>query len=119
MVAISRAEQKRRWRIKYPEKVREERRKYLERKILKNPENLKHIHDRILQDFDRLTRLTFGEVLPKVCEMCGKTENLHIHHKQYVYPIVKEDLMRVCIHCHMFIHNQILPFNKELPTDKV
>jgi hypothetical protein len=109
MVAISKAEQCRRWRRKYPEKVREQKRKYLERKILKNPDNLKHIQDRILQDFDRLTRLTFKDKLPTYCEICGSVEELHIHHKRYAYPIIRDDLIRLCARCHRLEHQKINP----------
>lgn len=109
MVAISRAEQRRRWRQKYPEKVRIERRKYLDRKFQKNPALLDGLKGQILADFERLTRIMYDEEMPRVCEMCGKTEDLQIHHKRYVYPVVREDLMRLCRHCHVFVHRQVLP----------
>jgi hypothetical protein len=114
MVAISKAEQNKRWRKKYPEKAREQKRKYLERKILKNPENLEHLRDKLRQDFALLTRLTFNDILIKSCEVCGSTEELQIHHKRYVYPIIREDLIRLCSRCH-FLEHQKLPS----PTNRV
>lgn len=113
MVAISKCEQRRRWRQKYPAKVREERKRYLDRKFQKNPELLNKLKGQILSDFERLSRIMYDSELSKICEMCGSVEDLHIHHKRYSYPIVKEDLMRVCRNCHVFIHRQILPTDKE------
>lgn len=55
--------------------------------------------------FLTLTRLLFNDILPKQCEMCGSKENLHIHHKKYNLPIIKEDLLRVCRSCHLEIHH--------------
>ena len=51
-------------------------------------------------EYGMLTRLLFDSVLPKSCELCGSTENLHIHHKVYALPILREHLQRLCQPCH-------------------
>lgn len=58
-------------------------------------------------DFGNLTRLLFGDILPKVCEHCGSTEKLHIHHKRYALPIIQDDLMRLCQNCHLVLHREL------------
>ena len=100
-------EQNRRYRIKYPEKVREQRKRYLDKKFRESPELMKKLEGQLKTDFDRLTRILYDNILQKKCEKCGKTENLHIHHKRYVYPIVKEDLIRLCRECHNLEHNHL------------
>jgi 5-methylcytosine-specific restriction endonuclease McrA len=108
---MSLKEQRSRYRKKYPEKVKEHRKKYLFKKLLKkieqNPDILKQKEERLIQDFCRLTRLTFENILPKQCENCGSTEDLQIHHKQYKFPIIKEDLIRLCRKCHIEEHQKI------------
>ena len=44
------------------------------------------------------------------CELCGSTENLHIHHLTYdnVYNEKEEDLLCVCDICHSKLHNKDL-----------
>jgi hypothetical protein len=113
MVAISNAEQSKRWRRKYPEKVREQRRKYLDRKIIrkfKEDCNFQNkIKEKLRADFGRLTKLMYNDLLPKYCEICGETEDLHIHHKKYEYPILTKDLIRLCRRCHNLEHQRIIP----------
>lgn len=58
------------------------------------------------EDFSRLTRLLFDYELPKFCELCGSTENLHIHHKVYAVPILREHLQRLCLSCHLKAHHK-------------
>lgn len=108
-MVYSNREQRQRWRKKYPEKVKEQRIKYLDRKFKKNPDSIKKLQGRILQEFDKLTRLTFDDLMPRYCEICGSTDDLHIHHKQYVLPIVKKDLQRLCRRCHVLEHQKITP----------
>lgn len=50
------------------------------------------------------TKFCFDNILPKVCEECGSTSDLHIHHKVYRYPSQLEDLARLCSHCHALVH---------------
>lgn len=110
---IRRREQKRRWRKKYPEKVKEEKRKYLDRKLQKrikeNPSYLDKLKGKLLSDFDRLTRLIFKDKLEMKCRNCGSLKDLHIHHRQYKYPIVKEDLVILCMRCHVLEHQRVHP----------
>ena len=103
--------QNRTWKQRHPEMVKQQRIRYLDKKIHKeideNPEYLDKLKGKLLYEFDRLTRLMFKSVLPDFCENCGATEDLHIHHKQYVYPIVKEDLIRLCRRCHIEEHQKV------------
>ncbi len=96
------------WRKRNPEKVREQARRYRK----KHPEIIKknriryykkqiHIH------FCRLTRLLFKEILPKKCFNCGSKEDLHIHHKEYRYPIREIDLLVLCRSCHTEEHQKL------------
>ena len=100
-------EQRRRYRAKYPEKIKEQRRKYLDNKIKNNPDLIKKASDKLRQDFNRLTKITFDDVLPKCCAVCGSTYDLHIHHKKYVYPIKEEDLIRLCSKHHIEEHQKV------------
>lgn len=60
----------------------------------------KYINNIPLIEFRKITIKEFDGILPKNCEICGSTENLEIHHKNYSYPIIKEDLARLCKSCH-------------------
>jgi len=106
-------EQNKRYRKKYPEKVKEQKRKYLDRKLQKrikeDPKYLDKLKGKLLMDFDRLTRLMFRDKLERKCQDCGSIEDLHIHHKQYKYPIVKKDLVVLCRRCHHLEHQRIHP----------
>lgn len=102
-----RAEQRARYKAKHPEKVRAEKRAYLDRKFRNDPERMKKLEGKIRSEFGKLTRLMYDEVLPKSCENCGATEDLHIHHKRYVYPIEREDIVRLCRRCHVEWHQRI------------
>lgn len=108
-----RREQNKRWRKKYPKKVKEMRVKYLDKKLQKRIKEdssyLDKLKGKLLSDFDRLTRLIFKDKLERKCKNCGSFEDLHIHHKQYKYPIVKEDLVVLCRRCHMLEHQRIHP----------
>ncbi|KKN58838.1 hypothetical protein LCGC14_0548440 [marine sediment metagenome] len=110
---ILKREQRIRYRKKYPEKVKEERRKYLDRKLQKRikeePSYLYKLKGKLLSDFDRLTRLTFKDKLEMKCKNCGSLKDLHIHHKQYKYPIVEEDLVVLCRPCHILEHQRVHP----------
>lgn len=112
-MTISSAEQNRRWRKKYPEKVKEQKRKYLARRLEKrlkdNPLLLDNLRAKLLYDFDKLTRLTWSDKLPTLCEVCGSTEDLHIHHKRYAYPIIRDDIVRLCRRCHVEEHQKLTP----------
>ncbi len=106
-------EENRRWRRKYPEKVKEMRISYLDRKLLKrikkDSKYLDKLKGKLLSDFDRLTRLIYKDKLEKKCSDCDSFEDLHIHHKQYKYPIVKEDLVVLCRKCHILEHQRTHP----------
>ena len=108
---ILRREQRRRYRQRYPEKAKEHRRKYLDRKLQKrikeDPNYIDKLKGKLLSDFSRLTRLMFGNKLEMKCRDCGSIEDLHIHHKQYKYPIVKKDLVVLCRRCHHLEHQRI------------
>ena len=54
-----------------------------------------------------LTRILYSDILPKECKLCGTTEDLHIHHIRYKYPIKEGDLVRLCRKCHHNIHRMI------------
>ena len=117
---ISKAEQRRRYKKKYPEKVKEERRRYLDRKIKKKIEQdnsyLDNRKNHLIQEFNNLTRLMYNDILPRRCENCGDKDDLHIHHKRYVYPIVKEDLIRLCRRCHIEEHQKAIP--PDIPPER-
>lgn len=116
---MTKAEQRRRYRKKYPEKIKDERRKYLDKKLRKeikeNPEVLEKIKGKLLSQFDKLTRLTFDDKLPKRCEDCGISVDLHIHHMQYVYPIELKHLIRLCRRCHVLEHQKLHPRKERDP----
>ena len=110
---ILKREQTKRYRKRHPEKVKEMRIKYLDRKLQKRIEKdnsyLDKLKGKLLSDFDRLTRLMFRDKLEKECQDCGSFEDLHIHHKQYKYPIVKKDLVVLCRRCHHLEHQRVHP----------
>ena len=96
-----------RYRKRHPEKIREQRIKYLDKKFKNNPKLIDKLKGQIHNDFDRLTRLLFDEQLPKKCAVCGSEFDLQIHHKKYAYPIVIEDLRRLCRKHHTEEHQRI------------
>ena len=100
-------EARRRWREKYPEKVKQHRITYLDKKIKANPEGIKKVGEKLRLQFNYLTRLLFADVLPKECAVCGTNEYLHIHHIRYIYPIKKEDLMVLCPKHHVEEHQKV------------
>ena len=108
---MSKIEQQRRYRRKYPEKVKEMKRRYYERKIIKkiqeNPELVIKFEKKLYKQFVSLTRLQWKNKLPKNCENCGISEDLQIHHKQYKYPIERIDLLVLCKRCHTEEHQKI------------
>ena len=110
---ILRREQRRRYNKRHPEKVKEHRMKYLDRKLQKrikeNPNYINKLKGKLLGDFNRLTRLMFKDKLERKCQDCGSFEDLHIHHKQYKYPIVKKDLVVLCRRCHHLEHQRVHP----------
>jgi len=109
---ISNAEQNRRWRSKYPEKVKAQRIRYLDKKIKNNPEEFKAFENKFRQMFNKLTRLMFNDELPKFCAVCGSFDDLQIHHIRYVYPIIKKDIVRLCSRCHIEEHQKTNPYFK-------
>ena len=113
MAKITKAEERKRYRLRHPDKVKDEKRRYLDRKIKKkikeNPNILENLRTKLLQDFDKLTRITFDDSLPKHCEICGLTVDLHIHHMQYIYPIQTKHLIRLCRRCHTLEHQKLHP----------
>jgi len=106
-------EQNRRYRLKYPEKIREGKRKYLARKLEKklreNPEFLEDWKKRFLSEFGTLTRLSFDNILPRECFLCGSTRDLEIHHIRYIYPIQEKDIRRLCKRCHQLEYQRVAP----------
>ncbi len=112
-VRQQRREQRKRYWKKYPEKLKEQRRRYLDRKLKKrikeDPLYIEKLKGKLLSDFGRLTRLTFQDKLEMKCRNCGTTIDLHIHHKQYKFPIVEKDLVVLCRRCHMLEHQRVHP----------
>lgn len=53
-----------------------------------------------------LTNLLFNNLLPKKCEWCSSTKQLHTHHLKYTYPILQRNLSKLCIPCHNKAHNK-------------
>lgn len=102
------AAQKARYRKRHPEKTREQRLKYLDRKFKVNPELMKKLKGQLHNDFNRLTRILFDGVLPKKCAVCSSEWDLQIHHKRYAYPILLEDLERLCRKHHIEEHQKLL-----------
>lgn len=51
-------------------------------------------------------RLRYIEERPWICHVCGKTENLHLHHRTYerVGREELDDLMPLCDPCHGLVH---------------
>jgi hypothetical protein len=99
-------EQKARYRKKHPDMMDASRIRFLEKKFIENPDFVPK--GELRNDFDRLTRLLFDDKLPKKCEICGSISELQIHHKQYKYPIVIEDLVRLCREHHLGKHRMKL-----------
>lgn len=97
-------------RERNPEKYQKLRKKgyinYVKRKLEKNPLLIRDEKFRRIW-FGKLTRLLFGDILPKKCSVCGTREDLQIHHIKYVYPIKKEDLIRLCRRHHIEEHQRI------------
>lgn len=110
---MTRAEQKRRYKLRHPDKVREGKRRYLSKRIEKrlrdDPIFLNDYKQRFINEFHTLTRLSFDAVLPRECFFCGSRSDLEIHHIRYVYPIVETDLRRLCKRCHRLEHQRITP----------
>ena len=87
------AEQNKRYRKKHPEIIKKCRINYSRKQLL--------IH------FSKLTRLLFKDILPRKCFHCGSKEDLHIHHKEYRYPIRETDLIVLCRSCHREEHQKL------------
>jgi len=78
-------------------------------KLFKEDSNFDVLKDkRIRGDFTRLTRLLFDSVLPRKCAECGTIHELQIHHRKYRYPIIEEDLTRLCKRDHHEEHQKII-----------
>lgn len=110
---VSTPEQRRRYRERYPEKVKEQRRRYLEKRIRENPELIKKASDKLRNDFNRLTRILYDDILPRECAVCGTNEDLQIHHKVYEFPIKEEHLVRFCRRHHIEEHQKMPIVNCE------
>jgi 5-methylcytosine-specific restriction endonuclease McrA len=100
-------EQRRKYRLKYPEKVKEHRIKYLDKKIRADPKGIEKTGEKLRLHFNKLTRLMFSDELKKECQICGTKEDLQIHHIRYVYPINKNDLMVLCRRHHIEEHQKV------------
>ena len=77
--------------------------------LKENPKEMEKFEMKFRQMFTKLTRLQFGEVLPKECAICKTNIDLQIHHIRYVYPIKKKDLVRLCRQHHTEEHQKITP----------
>ena len=115
-MALTKAQQKKLYNQRHPEKVKEQRKRYLDRKIKKKlavePKYLDKLSGKLLAEFDRLTRLLFDDQLPRYCEICGGIEVLNIHHMQYIYPIQKKHIIRLCHRCHILEHQKLHPLTE-------
>lgn len=77
--------------------------KKIEEKINRNES---YLDNKLLRmRFAELTKLIYADKLPKYCEICKSTTSLAIHHKNYDYPILKENIIRLCRPCHNKSHN--------------
>lgn len=110
---VSTAEQRRRYRRKYPDKLREQKKRYLDKMFKKklddDPEYFIVIEKRLKMLFCKLTKMFFDDVLPKECYVCKSTEDLQIHHIRYCYPVQEKDIVRLCRRCHVLEHQKITP----------
>jgi len=110
---VSSNEDKRRWRKKYPEKVRAEKIRYYDKKMRENPEQVKAFELKFINMLRRLTRLLYPPSEKDVCSYCQTNKELEIHHLKYAYPIKKQDFEYLCRWCHNFKqHYQIPPPQK-------
>ena len=53
----------------------------------------------------------------KWCQLCGKSNNLHIHHIFYRSQgglTVEKNLIRLCINCHNLVHSNKKKYQKML-----
>lgn len=81
---------------------------FLERFFEKNYPNNPDIifkSDRDRSKYQELTRFLFSSLLPLSCEVCDSKQSAHIHHKEYTYPIQRENLQRLCKRCHYKSHH--------------
>lgn len=72
-------------------------------------------------DYHRLTVLEWRDVFGDNCECCNVSEDekrLHIHHKIYRYPMLREDLMLLCPKCHKSQHKKNMEVMVILDGDK-
>lgn len=115
---VSTPEQRKRYKLRHPEKIREQKIRYLDKKVkekfLNDPNYKKKLEYELLQKFNKLTRLLFKDKLVKHCQKCSSTSDLHIHHKKYCYPILEKDLQVLCRRCHILEHQKTpLPQERE------
>ena len=103
-----------RWRYKHPVEWRQSAIKTLTKKFIQlKSENGNLFQERVkknkdlLRRFHNLTEFLFATELGKICMLCGSNKHLHIHHKKYDYPIVKDDLLLVCARCHLILHGTL------------
>lgn len=51
------------------------------------------------------------------CQLCGKTNNLHIHHIYYRSELgmtVEKNLIRLCVNCHLLVHSNKKKYQPKL-----
>ena len=95
----------------YKQKRRDQNQKYIEKKF---KEELKHNKKEMIEKVEKamipllnkLTRILYDHQIPKRCENCGATEDLHLHHIRYTYPIDRKDIKRLCRQCHVLEHQK-------------
>ena len=75
--------------------------------VKRSPIALKNINGMSIDTFRQRTREVFNNRLPRECEYCGSTANLHIHHIRYRFPINEVDLLRLCKYCHSQLESKL------------
>ena len=103
---MTRLEQRKRYRENYPDRIREQRIRYLDKKLANDPEALRGFDKKLKKDFIRLTRLTLYNEIPKFCERCRIRAEIKILHLRYIYPIDKQNLIFLCENCHTEVGQQ-------------
>jgi len=112
-------DKRRDWWVKYHSKNRNKKREKDRLYYKKNKERIKAYHrdyrsknkEKCLMQSYAWKRLK--QEMGDKCEKCGETENLHIHHKQYVQINSKEfknfnlkQLELLCPSCHKLTHTR-------------
>lgn len=92
--------------VKFMDRLDRYKLNYLKRKFNNHPELIYTDWYKVRKEFGLLTRLLFNDVLPNVCEFCGSTNKLEIHHVRYGMPLERKDLLRLCYVCHKNLHKK-------------